>query len=107
MYCVRCGEKAAPSVNLCSACCGAGASFSITVSAQSAQIIHAISMDAPIWLFCVIGRTLGGIESHLTRPFAMLVGQTSIWDSHYGYGGATRAWPGSRSDCPEIGRAHV
>ena len=77
------------------------------VSAQSARIIHTISMDAPIWLLCVIGGTLGGIEGYLTRPFAMLVGQTSIWDSHYGYGGATRAWPGSRSDCPAVIQSDV
>src|ERR1700683_5328842 len=75
MYCVGCGKEILQGVNFCSAC-GAPAPSQAPASPTFANVgASALGIDAPLWLFCVVGGMLGGIIGYLTRPSALLVGQ--------------------------------
>jgi hypothetical protein len=74
MYCVGCGKEIAQGVNFCDAC-GSPTPFRSPAAAPFANLGNQVRIDAPIWLFCIIGGILGGIIGYLTRPSAFLVGQ--------------------------------
>jgi hypothetical protein len=74
MYCVGCGKEITQGVNFCSAC-GTVAPSPVQPSAPFAHGASPVRINAPIWLFCVIGGVLGGIIGYLTRPSAIFVGQ--------------------------------
>lgn len=75
MYCVGCGKEFLQAMNFCDAC-GASAPSQVPASPPFANVgASALGVDAPLWLFCVVGGMLGGIIGYLTRPSALLVGQ--------------------------------
>jgi zinc-ribbon domain len=74
MFCVNCGREIANGVKFCDAC-GTAASFQAPLATPFAHGANPVRIDAPIWLFCIIGGILGGIIGYLTRPSAFLVGQ--------------------------------
>ncbi|HTU48045.1 MAG TPA: hypothetical protein VMF91_23500 [Bryobacteraceae bacterium] len=60
-------------VNFCTIC-GTAAPAPAASSPHPASI-QALQIEAPLWLFCVIGGLIGAMAGYLTRPSGMLVGQ--------------------------------
>ena len=75
MSCVGCGMEIAQGVKFCAACGTAALSQVRVGSPVTPGSATAVRIDAPVWLFCVVGGLVGAIGGYLTRPSAFLVGQ--------------------------------